>query len=347
MPKQPLSTLSASSRIAVIGAGSWGTTLAHHLTVKGLDVILWVRESEIAAQIRNEGMNSIFLPGIPLARTLRVTQTFEEALEHCGLVLLAAPSHVYRDILKALKPHLAVPLPLLSATKGIENDTLMMMSEVTRDVLGDAQADRFACLAGPSFAREVARRYPTAVTINSSDLALAQDLQNLLATDDLRVYAGRDVIGAQLGGALKNVIAIAAGAADGLNFGHNARAALITRGLAEITRLGLAMGAEPFTFAGLAGIGDLVLTCTGDLSRNRTVGLKLGQGQSLDGILAASEMVAEGIRTARAAGALAERLAVEMPITQKVNEILYAGKAPRDAVKELMTRSLKAEWEPA
>lgn len=332
-------------RVAVIGAGSWGTTLANLLASKGLEVCLWVREEEVFNEIYNKRVNSFFLPGVELLPQVKPVKTFEEALFKKQLVILVVPSHVFREVLLKVNPYLQRHMVVMAATKGIENDTLMVMSDVAASVLPGEYMEHFACLAGPSFAKEVCQKYPTAVTIASSDMEHAERLQRSFFTDFFRVYVIQDLVGAQLGGALKNVIAIAAGAADGLMFGHNARAALITRGLAEITRLGVAMGANPHTFAGLAGMGDLVLTCTGDLSRNRTVGLKIGRGMSLNQITGGMNMVAEGIKTARSAYELAKKMNVDMPITTQVYQILYEGKEPKEAVKELMTRELKGELE--
>jgi len=332
-------------RVAVIGAGSWGTALGNLLAEKGLEVDLWVREEEVFTQILDRGVNGVFLPGFPLSSRLRPVQSFREVLSGKEVAVLAIPSHVFREALIIIKPLLPEDISLVVATKGIENQTLMIMSEVAQEVLPKACMDKFACLAGPSFAREVAQRYPTAVTVACRNIEHARRLQRLFSTDHFRVYAGDDLTGTQLGGALKNVIAIAAGASDGLHFGENARAALITRGLAEMTRLGVAMGSDPHTFAGLAGLGDLVLTCTGDLSRNRTVGLKVGMGVSLDEITRSMRMVAEGVKTARSAYELSEKMGVTMPITREVYRILYEGKDPRDAVRELMMRDLKAERE--
>ena len=333
------------SKIAVIGAGSWGTTLANFLADKGLDIDLWVREEEVYHEIRNERMNSAFLPGVMLSSRLNPVRTFEEALFEKELALLVVPSHVFREVLTEIKPHLRPGVSLMTATKGIENESLMIMSDVAAGILPEDYMANFSCLAGPSFSKEVCQKTPTAITIACCDLAHSERLQKLFYTDFFRVYITQDLTGVQLGGALKNIIAIAAGASDGLRFGHNARAALITRGLAEITRLGVAMGANPLTFAGLAGMGDLVLTCTGDLSRNRTVGLKIGKGMSLKEITGSMNMVAEGIKTTRSAYHLSRKMGVDMPITTQVYEILYEGKAPKDAVKELMTRELKSEQE--
>ena len=332
-------------RIGVIGAGSWGTTLANLLAEKGHHVDLWVREEEVYNQIKEDRINKTFLPDMKLVLTLNPVRIYKEALADKEIVLMVVPSHVFRDVLNNMKPYLRPDIKLMAATKGIENDTLKIMSQVVEDLLPKEYSNLFACLAGPSFAREVIVKQPAAVTIACRDLGHAELLQRLFSTEFFRVYISDDLVGVQLCGALKNVIAIAAGAADGLGFGLNARAALITRGLAEITRLGVAMGANPMTFAGLSGIGDLVLTSTGDLSRNRTVGLKIGQGMTLEEITSGMNMVAEGIKTSISSYELAKKMGVEMPIINQVYEILYQGKDPRKAVRELMTRELKKELE--
>ncbi len=333
------------SKIGVIGAGSWGTTLANMLAVKGLEVDLWVKEKEALNQIRDERENKIFLPGVKLDSRLRPVESFEEALYNKQLLLMVVPSHVFRVVLTDMKPYINREMLFMAATKGIENKTLMTMSQIVEDVLSKDYLDKFLCLSGPSFAKEVCKKLPTAVTIAGSRMESARRLQQVFHTEYFRVYVSQDLMGVQLGGALKNVIAIAAGVSDGLNFGHNARAALITRGLAEITRLGVAMGANPLTFAGLAGIGDLVLTCTGDLSRNRTVGLKMGKGVSVMDITSGMNMVAEGIKTARSVYELAVKMGVDMPIATQVYQLIYESKDPKTAVKELMARELKEELE--
>ena len=333
------------SKIGVIGAGSWGTTLANLLAEKGYGVDLWVREEEVYNQIKEERVNRVFLPDRILVPQLSPVRTYEEALSEKELILMVVPSHFFRGVLTQLEPYLKPGMAVMAATKGIETDTLMTMSQVAESVLTKEYAEHFAYLAGPSFAREVSSKHPTAVTIACQDIGQAEAFQRLFNTGFFRVYISQDLIGIQLCGALKNVIAIAAGAADGLNFGHNARAALITRGLAEITRLGVALGANPMTFAGLAGMGDLVLTCTGDLSRNRTVGLKIGRGMKLKEITSSMNMVAEGVKTTLSAYQLAKKMGVEMPITHQVYDILYQGKDPKEAVKELMGRALKQELE--
>lgn len=334
------------TRIAVIGAGSWGTALANLLAAKeNVQVDLWAREKEVYKGINEAHMNHLFLPDVKLAPSLKAVSHFETALQDKQLVLIAVPSHVFREVLHGLKPHLTSDISVMMATKGIENDSLMIMSQVVDAVLGPRFSNGFACLAGPSFATEVSRKYPTAVSIACENALHGEKIQRLFSMDFFRVYLGNDVVGTQLGGALKNVIAIAAGVSDGLNFGSNARAALITRGLAEITRLGVKMGANPHTFAGLAGMGDLVLTCTGDLSRNRTVGLQVGKGKTVKDITSRMNMVAEGIKTSKSAYELSKKMEVIMPIVQQVYEILYQNKDPKQAVKELMTRDLKVELE--
>ena len=333
-------------RIAVIGAGSWGTALANLLAEKqGLEVHLWVREESVYNDIKERHKNEEFLPGVRLASALNPSKSFDEVLDAKELVLIAVPSHVFRGVLEGLKAYLPPGVPLMMATKGIENDSLMVMSQVVETVLGSRFLKNFACLAGPSFAKEVSQKLPTAVSIACGDKVHGEKLQRLFSRNFFRVYQSSDVVGTQLGGALKNVIAIAAGVCDGLDFGHNARAALITRGLAEITRLGVKMGSNPHTFAGLAGMGDLVLTCTGDLSRNRTVGFQVGKGRSIDEITQQMKMVAEGVKTSKSAHELAEHQKVVMPIVEQVYQILYEAKNPRQAVKELMRRDLKVELE--
>ena len=334
------------SRISVIGAGSWGTALANLLAEKGgLEVHLWAREEDVYREIREQHSNETFLPGVKLNPSLKAVTSFEEALYQKELLLVAVPSHVFRKVLEGLKGHLGSNMSVMMATKGIENESLMIMSQVVETILGPEFSAGFACLAGPSFAKEVIRRFPTAVTVACENERHGQKLQRLFSRDFFRVYLSSDVVGTQLGGALKNVIAIAAGVSDGLNFGHNARAALITRGLAEITRLGVKMGSNPHTFAGLAGMGDLVLTCTGDLSRNRTVGLQVGKGKSIQEIRSNMKMVAEGVKTSKSAYQLARKWDVVMPIVDEVYEILYENKDPHEAVKELMTRDLRVELE--
>ena len=332
-------------KIGVVGAGSWGTALAHHLALKGIGVDLWVRERDLFHQIRDRRVNKTFLPGIRLSKRIEPVQSFRQVARQKDLVLVVVPSHVFRKTLRKLAPYLLAEVPLVVGTKGIENQTMMTMSQVVKSAMPEHGIENFACLSGPSFAREVCLKHPTAVTLASGDKGLGRYLQELFSTEYFRVYTTQDVIGVELGGALKNVIAIGAGVSDGLGFGSNARAALITRGAAEIARLGASLGADPVTFAGLAGIGDLILTCTGDLSRNRMVGLKIAQGIPIDKITSSMKMVAEGIKTSLSAYRLAKKMGIEMPITTEVYRIIYKGKDPRRAVKDVMTRELRVEPE--
>jgi glycerol-3-phosphate dehydrogenase (NAD(P)+) len=329
--------------IGVIGAGSWGTTLADMLAKKGHRVTLWAFEEELVAEIALRRENSIYLKGIMLSPALTFTGSLQEAVADKELLLFVSPSQVIRRVLAAALPHIAPKAVIVSASKGIEVETLKLVSQIYEEMLPAELYGNFAVLSGPSFAREVAMEMPTAVVAAAADPLVAKCVQDAFTCRYFRVYTNSDVIGVELGGAVKNVIAIAAGIADGLGFGSNTRAALITRGLAEITRLGFALGAKGDTFAGLAGMGDLVLTCTGDLSRNRSVGIQLGQGRTLAAILGEMRMVAEGVKTTESTCLLAAKLGVEMPIAFKVNEILYQDRPARDAVMELMSRDLKAE----
>jgi glycerol-3-phosphate dehydrogenase (NAD(P)+) len=325
-------------RITVLGGGAWGTALAAHSARAGLPVRLWIREPDVADAVSERRENPAYLPGVELPAGLRATPRMEEALSDAEAVLVVAPSEYCRGIYREagrLAPGGAV---FVSATKGLEIGTLARMSEVAA---AEAPGRPVAVLSGPSFALEVARALPTAVVVAATDHAVAERVQRPLATRTFRVYSSEDVVGVELAGALKNVIAIAAGIVDGLGFGHNTVAALVTRGLAEITRLAVTLGARPDTLAGLAGLGDLVLTCTGGLSRNRTVGQRLGRGQTL--AEASAGLHPEGVRTTVAACALAERAGVEMPIARQMKAVLHEGKPPREALEELMLRSLKRE----
>lgn len=330
-------------KIGVIGAGSWGTALANVLAGNGHEAVLWVYEPELLENLRQERINHLFLPEIRLHERLKFTGELAEAAEGANLVLLVAPTQVLRGLLASLKPFLTSSTILASASKGIELQTLCTISQICEQELGRSGYNSFVALSGPTFAKEVALQLPSLIVAGSKNHTAASQLQELFSNQLFRVYTSDDPIGVELGGATKNVIAIAAGIADGLGFGHNTRAALITRGLAEMRRLGRAMGAQDATFAGLAGMGDLVLTCTGELSRNRTVGFKLGQGVTLDQILAEMRMVAEGVKSAESINALADRLGIDMPITRKVFEILHEGKPAKQAVVELMSRNLKPE----
>lgn len=329
--------------MGVIGAGAWGTALAKHLAEKGLTVRLWAYEADVAQAINTKHENPMFLPGVTLPRTLVATSSLADAVESCHGLLFVVPSHVTRPVLQTLAPYLSKPIPLISATKGIEEETAKLMTQVMDDVLPSPMRPMIMALSGPSFAAELSAGKPTALCLAGREQALVQQFQQTLMTPAFRLYADTDLIGVQLGGALKNVMALAAGVVDGLELGLNARAALITRGLAEIVRLGTAMGADPRTFYGLSGIGDLVLTCTGTLSRNHRVGIRLGKGEPLDHIVRGMRAVAEGVRTARAALHLARRHGIDMPITQEINAVLFDQKPCRKAVSDLMERDAKPE----
>lgn len=332
--------------IAVIGAGSWGTALAKLLSDKGHRVHLWAHRPEHVDAINRERENKKYLPGFTLNERVIASSDLREVISGKNFILMVVPSHVYRSVFQQLAPFLGKESIVVSATKGIENDSLMTMSQVMEDELGKSGGKaEIGVLTGPSFAKEVAAGIPTAVTVAAKEKELAARIQDIFFTERFRVYASTDLIGQELGAALKNIVAIAAGISDGLGYGTNTRAALITRGLAEITRLGVKMGANPLTFSGLGGLGDLVLTCTGDLSRNRTVGLKLGQGKKLQTILAEMEMVAEGVRTTRSAWNLARREGVDMPILEQIYKVLYEDKPCQQAVMSLLTRDQKEEME--
>ncbi|KPJ97737.1 MAG: glycerol-3-phosphate dehydrogenase [Desulfobacterales bacterium SG8_35] len=335
-------------RIAVIGAGSWGTALTKPLTDLGQTVSLWAHRKEHVAELKATRQNKAYLPGFILADTVTPVSDLKEAVAGHTIIIMVVPSHVFRKVFTELEPYLANESYVVSASKGIENDSLLTMTQVMEEVLSSAAGAgerniKTGVLSGPSFAREVAAGLPTAVTVASRNMEAATYIQRALSSPLFRVYAATDVIGLELGGALKNIVAIGAGICDGLGYGTNTRAALITRGLAEISRLGASMGADPLTFSGLGGLGDLVLTCTGDLSRNRMVGLKLGQGKKLSTILSEMRMVAEGVKTTRSAWNLARKVGVEMPILDQVYQVLYQDKPCRDAVRDLLARSLKEE----
>lgn len=330
-------------QIGVIGAGSWGTTLANLLAKKGFHITLWAYEDDLIQPIATKRENPLYLPGVRLSEKISPTSSLEEVCQHKDLLINATPSQKVRQVMQSIYSYLSPQVKLVSATKGIENNTLLTMSGVLKEVLPIRDGEQLAVLSGPSFAIEVSRETPTAVTIASKNKALAKRLQYVFSTSYFRAYTNSDVLGVELGGALKNVIAIATGISDGLGFGHNTRAALITRGLAEISRLAVKMGANPLTLSGLAGIGDLILTCTGELSRNRSVGIKLGEGMELAHILKNMRMVAEGVQTTQSAYDLSKKMEVLMPITEQVYSILYRDKNPMEAVTELMTRDLKVE----
>ena len=331
------------SRMAVVGAGSWGTALAVHLGRVGHDVRVWVREPQLLDQMRQTRQNPWFLPGIELPPPVRVCGAYDEALDQAAFVVVVVPSHGLRAVARDLSPHVPPGAILVSASKGLEGGTLARMSEViSAEVRGGRPV---VVLSGPSFAAEVARGLPTAVAVASADAAAAETVQSEFRGPTFRLYTTDDVIGVEIGAALKNVIAIAAGTVGGLGLGHNALAALITRGLAEITRLASAIGGRRETLAGLAGLGDLVLTCTGSLSRNRHVGAELGKGRRLEEILSGMQMVAEGVKTTGAAIALGERHGVELPIANQMADVLAGRRDPLAAVEALMLRPQKVEPE--
>jgi glycerol-3-phosphate dehydrogenase (NAD(P)+) len=330
------------THVAVVGAGAWGTALSLALAERGA-VRLFTWEAEHADELARTRENRAFLPGFTLPEAVLPTADLEQALRGAGLVVIALPSQATRSVLERARPWLP-PVPLVIASKGIEPGTWMLLTEVVADVLGAEAAGRALVLSGPSFALEVARRLPTNLVVAAKSHELSVAVQGRIATERLRVYSSDDPIGVQVGGALKNVIAIAAGACDGLGFGHNTRAALITRGLAEMARLAVAKGGNVLTLSGLAGLGDLVLTCTGELSRNRTVGIELGRGARLDDVLRGLGHVAEGVPSAEAAHRLAEKLGVELPIAGEVYRVLFEGKPVNDAVHDVLHRPLKPEW---
>jgi glycerol-3-phosphate dehydrogenase (NAD(P)+) len=327
--------------VAVLGAGSWGTALALLLARNGHTVLLWGNDAVQQARLERERLNSVYLPGICFPENLHARDSLSEAAKSCSRFLLAVPSHGFRATLAALQPLLPEDAVLAWATKGLEPGSGKLLSQVAAEVL--AGRGSLAVISGPTFAREVALNLPSALTVASEQEMAAEEVASWLRNDRVRVYTSRDVAGVQLGGAIKNVMAIAAGISDGLGFGANARAALITRGLAELTRLGVAMGGQKETFMGLTGAGDLILTCTDNASRNRRVGLALGQGRKLPGILADLGQEAEGVATARELYQLAKKLHVEMPITEQVYRVLYEDLPPQAAVEALLRREPRSE----
>lgn len=333
------------NKIAIIGAGSWGTALAIVLSRsrKPHAISLWAHESEIVDSVRARRVNEIFLPGFELPEAVSATGNIAEAVQGAGIILGVMPSQHARELYSRILPHVSPGAAVVSATKGLEPESLLRISEVVAQSGSETQRLRVAAMSGPSFAREVARGDPTAIVIASKDASLAAEVQEEFSGPTFRLYTNSDIAGVELGGAIKNVIAIAAGVTEGLGFGHNTLAALITRGLAEMSRLGIALGGKMETMSGLAGMGDLVLTCTGALSRNRSVGVELGKGRKLEEIIGSMRMVAEGVPTTAAARTLASRMGIEMPITQQMHAVLYEGRAPRDAIRELMERRLKGE----
>jgi glycerol-3-phosphate dehydrogenase (NAD(P)+) len=337
-------SFSGGSRYAVLGAGAWGTALARQLAVAGREVTLWAREPEVVAEVRERRENGRFLPGISLPDSLAVTDDLREAVAGSPRVFVVIPSQYAREVLRRIAPFLRPDAVLIVASKGIEIGSLALMTDICAE---ETPGRETAVLSGPSFAREVARGDPTAVVIAAARLDLARTLQEELSHGGLRLYTNSDLAGVQLAGALKNVFAVAAGVAAGLGFGSNTIAALITRSVAEMRRLGVAAGGRRETFDGLAGVGDLVLTCTGALSRNRSVGELIGQGFTLADAVAQTRGVAEGVETSRSARDLALRHGVEMPIVEQVHAVLHAGRSAREGITELMARRLRGEEEPA
>ena len=327
-------------KLAIIGGGSWGTALAMVLAPRSESLKLWVFEADLAARMATSRENDIFLPGFQLPEAIQIVRELPAALEGVDIVLAVMPSHHARSIYSAIRPHLTPSMILVSATKGLEQGSLLRMSQVIEQATGKS---RVAVLSGPTFAREVAAGNPTAVVIASSNAEVARCVQEAFSGPTFRLYTNADPAGVEVGAALKNVIAIGAGICEGLGLGHNPTAALITRGLAEITRLAIAMGGQAKTLTGLAGLGDLVLTCSGDLSRNRYVGKELGRGRPLAEILGSMRMVAEGVETCGVAVALGAKFGVDMPIIQQMDAVMGGRKSPQDAVRELMDRALKGE----
>ena len=329
--------------LAIIGGGGWGTALAIILAPRFPRVRLWVYEADLAARMRETRENDVYLPGCHLPRHVEVVNQLPAALDGAEIVLSAIPSHLVRGLYQQMLPFLHESMVFVSATKGLENGTLLRMSDVIREVLQRRLTPRVAVISGPTFALEVARFEPTALVVASTDGSLSETVQAAFSGPTFRLYASSDTIGVEIGGSVKNVVAIGAGVVHGLGLGHNTMAALITRGLAEITRLAVAMGGMAQTLAGLAGLGDLVLTCSGDLSRNRMVGVELAHGRKLVEIVSSMKMVAEGVKTTSAVVDLAKRHSVEMPICEQMLQMLHFGVSPREAIQRLMDRSLKGE----
>jgi glycerol-3-phosphate dehydrogenase (NAD(P)+) len=336
--------LGKHSKIAVIGAGAWGTTLALHAARQGLKTQLWARSEEVTRKINEERENPSFLPGAKLAGALSATSSPEEAMLGAELIIWVVPSHGLRQVARKLLPHLEPGALQVSASKGIEDESFRTMTQV---LLEESPVPTLVgALSGPSFAKEVALGLPTAVTLGMESVAAAKEVQSLLSTPTFRLYTTADWLGVELGGALKNVYAIAAGICDGLEMGLNARAAFLTRALSEMTRFATVLGAHPLTLSGLSGMGDLLLTATGELSRNRRVGLRIGRGESLDSILEGRRDVAEGVKNAKSVWGMAQKLKVSVPVAREVYRTLYEGKNPRQGMVDLLTRRLKDEFRP-
>jgi glycerol-3-phosphate dehydrogenase (NAD(P)+) len=329
--------------IGIIGAGGWGIALAKLLAEKGEQVTLWCHGAEGFRELQENKESRTYLAGVVLPSSIKFTRSIEAAVTDKSLIICVVPSHTVREVMAGAFSYVSSQTTVLCGTKGLEEESLKTMGEVLAEIFGDPEKQRPAFLSGPTFASEVAQGLPAAVTVAARLEEIARDVQETMSTRNFRVYTSTDTVGVQMGGVIKNVIAIAAGISDGLHLGHNARAALITRGLAEMTRLAVRMGADAMTLAGLPGLGDLVLTCTGDLSRNRKVGIQIAQGKSLQEISRETRMVAEGIRNTRSVYLLSRRLETEMPIVEQMHKVLYEGKQPAEAVRDLMQRSLKAE----
>ncbi len=329
--------------IGIIGAGGWGIALAKLLSDKGEQVTLWCHGAESYRELLEHRESRTYLAGILLPSSIKFTRSIGTAVTDKSLIICAVPSHTVRGVMASASSYVSSQATVLCGTKGLEEESLKTMGEVLAEIFGDPQRQRHAFLSGPTFAIEVARGLPAAVTVAARHEDIARDIQEIMSTRNFRVYTSTDIVGVQMGGVIKNIIAIAAGISDGLNLGHNARAALITRGLAEMTRLAIRMGADPMTLAGLPGLGDLVLTCAGDLSRNRKVGIQIAQGKSVQEITQGTRMVAEGIRNTRSVYMLARSLGAEMPIVEQMYKVIHEGKKPAEAVRDLMQRSLKPE----
>ena len=329
--------------IGIIGAGGWGIALAKLLADKGEQVTLWCHGAESYRELQENRESRTYLAGVLLPSSIKFTCSIEAAVTGKSLIICAVPSHTVRGVMASASSYVSSQTTVLCGTKGLEEESLKTMGEVLAEIFGDPQRQRHAFLSGPTFAIEVARGLPAAVTVAARHEDIARDVQATMSTQNFRVYTSTDIVGVQMGGVIKNIIAIAAGISDGLNLGHNARAALITRGLAEMTRLAIRMGADPMTLAGLPGLGDLVLTCAGDLSRNRKVGIQIAQGKSVQEITHGTRMVAEGIRNTRSVYMLARSLGTEMPIVEQMYKVIHESKKPAEAVRDLMQRSLKPE----
>lgn len=337
--------MAENERIAIVGTGSWGTTLAVMLARDGRPVCLWSRTAGEAQKLRAVRENKAFLPGVILPNSLHITHSLDQALHNCNILMLVVPAQRMRENVRRVQPHVQDDTIILSAAKGLETETAMRMSEVIAEELGPESNGRICVLSGPNLSREIASGLPAGTVIAANDPSVAEFAQRMVMTPLFRVYAHDDLIGVELGGALKNIIALGAGAADEFGYGENAKAVYMTRGLAEITRLGVAAGANALTFAGLAGVGDLICTCSSRHSRNHYVGEELAKGRSLADIQASMKMVAEGVNTTKAALKLARRYDVEMPITEQIYQVLFHGKSPQEAIRDMMVRGPRWEFE--